>query len=114
VLIDLDHFKVINDVHGHAEGDRVLAEIAGRLADGLRAADTVFRAGGDEFAVLLTNTGEEAGTDVARRAAADAVRGDAATGRVTVTVGVASPHASEPDSLRELAGARLREAKQGG
>ena len=53
VLLDLDHFKVINDAHGHAEGDRVLAATAERLRSVVRAGDTVGRLGGEEFVLIL-------------------------------------------------------------
>jgi len=53
VMLDLDGFKAINDTHGHATGDAVLREIAGRLRLGLRATDSAARLGGDEFAWIL-------------------------------------------------------------
>ncbi|MBX3637114.1 MAG: diguanylate cyclase, partial [Rubrivivax sp.] len=53
VLVDLDHFKRINDTHGHAAGDAVLRDFGQLLRQGLRASDAVFRLGGEEFALLL-------------------------------------------------------------
>jgi diguanylate cyclase (GGDEF)-like protein len=67
-FLDLDHFKTINDVMGHAEGDRVLAGVAERLASALREGDTVARFGGDEFTVLLPAvTGIDDAHEVAQR-----------------------------------------------
>ena len=60
VLLDLDHFKVINDAHGHAEGDRVLAAAAERLRSVVRDADAVGRLGGEEFVLILPGADAEA------------------------------------------------------
>lgn len=56
LFIDLDGFKPVNDIHGHAAGDRILCEVAARLNDELRGADMAARLGGDEFAVALVGT----------------------------------------------------------
>lgn len=67
VLVDLDHFKRINDTHGHAAGDRVLAAAAGRLLAQVRPYDTVFRYGGEEFLLCLPNADLEAAAAVCER-----------------------------------------------
>ena len=66
VCIDLDGFKEINDIHGHAAGDRVLRAVARLLADNIRSCDSVGRLGGDEFAVVLVRTSERDGVRRAR------------------------------------------------
>jgi diguanylate cyclase (GGDEF)-like protein len=64
LLLDLDHFKTINDTRGHAAGDGVLRAVAQRLQDSLRKGDTIARLGGDEFAILME--GFAAGGDAAK------------------------------------------------
>jgi diguanylate cyclase (GGDEF)-like protein/PAS domain S-box-containing protein len=63
IFIDLDHFKPINDRHGHDVGDRVLQETAQRLKTAVRKADTVARFGGDEFVILASSLGEDSDID---------------------------------------------------
>ncbi len=70
VLLDLDHFKVINDAHGHAEGDRILAAAAERLRSVVRGSDVVGRLGGEEFVLILPGVDAEAAEDCAERARA--------------------------------------------
>lgn len=67
LIVDVDHFKYINDSFGHATGDVVLKEIASRLAAMTRKTDDVFRYGGEEFVLLLRNTGETSATILAER-----------------------------------------------
>jgi|GEM_PF-928684 len=67
LLLDLDGFKQVNDSLGHGAGDELLTEVAKRMLDAVRPGDTVARMGGDEFAVLLEKTREEAPTVVAQR-----------------------------------------------
>jgi diguanylate cyclase (GGDEF)-like protein len=64
---DVDHFKLINDRFGHPVGDEVLKQMAARLRAGLRKSDLAFRIGGEEFAVLLTETSLRAGAEVAEK-----------------------------------------------
>lgn len=85
VLLDLDHFKVVNDTRGHAEGDRVLMRLGKYLLEAVRDADCVSRFGGEEFFILLRGAGGEAGAIVERL-----VEGWRACGcGVTLSAGVA-------------------------
>jgi diguanylate cyclase (GGDEF)-like protein len=67
VLLDLDGFKQVNERHGHLEGDRLLAEIGSSLRKEVRGEDSVFRQGGDEFAVIVPEVNAEEAGEVARR-----------------------------------------------
>ena len=67
LFIDLDHFKQVNDTHGHLVGSKLLAEIGYTIKSHLRLIDFAFRYGGDEFVVLLPQTGKESALIVARR-----------------------------------------------
>ena len=67
LMLDIDHFKKINDTHGHAAGDSVLRAVAGAIKGQLRNVDMVFRFGGEEFLILLSNTGRDAARMVGER-----------------------------------------------
>jgi diguanylate cyclase (GGDEF)-like protein len=90
VMLDIDRFKSVNDGHGHAAGDEVICQAAGRIAGELRDTDSAFRLGGEEFLVLLPATGLDAAVAVAERLRG-AISGTAmhSTGaRVTASLGV--------------------------
>jgi diguanylate cyclase (GGDEF)-like protein len=67
LMLDLDHFKSVNDRYGHLEGDRVLVAFAQAVREQLRGSDTVGRLGGEEFCVLLPQTDTASATEVATR-----------------------------------------------
>ncbi|MEU8243711.1 GGDEF domain-containing protein [Actinoplanes missouriensis] len=94
LLLDIDHFKNVNDTYGHNGGDRVLVEVTHRLRELTRPGDVVARYGGEEFAVLLPATGPEQAREIAERirrgvSAAPIAVSDSRLVRVTVSVGVA-------------------------
>jgi len=120
VLFDLDHFKRINDQHGHEGGDDALREAAGRLFDGLRAVDLVGRWGGEEFLALLVDTDGPAALGVAQRCLQRiaeqplALRGRPAIA-LTCSAGVASLRDGDDlDSLVRRADAALYRSKHSG
>jgi diguanylate cyclase (GGDEF)-like protein len=67
IFIDLDHFKSVNDTHGHLIGSQLLAEVGAVIRSGLRNIDSAYRYGGDEFVALLPHTTKQAAIEVARR-----------------------------------------------
>lgn len=106
LVLDVDHFKAVNDRHGHAAGDRVLAGLAGTLRNVCRDTDIPVRLGGEEFVVLLPRTDEAAAGIVAERLrrAVAAWRGehDGAELSISISVGVASAESGDRDGLRLL------------
>lgn len=117
LLVDIDYFKRVNDEHGHAAGDAVLRRVAEGLQRSVRAEDVVARWGGDEFLVLLPNTGIEAAVALAERlrtgVAAEADDSEAAP-RVTVSIGCAASFEPEGMTLIRAADAAMYRAKAEG
>ena len=113
-LIDIDHFKRINDTHGHAVGDAVLAHVAGLLRANIRAVDSMGRYGGEEFLLVMPETDIDGGVATAeniRRAVGRAqVTVPVSTGTiqttVTISIGVAGRHGAESLDIDRI----LREA----
>jgi diguanylate cyclase (GGDEF)-like protein len=117
LFVDLDAFKRVNDVHGHAAGDAVLVELGGRLRTAVRPADTVARFGGDEFVVVCEQVDEAAALALAWRLE-DAVRSPIAVGgaehRLAASIGVAVGHAGSETLLAEADAAAYRAKTAGG
>jgi diguanylate cyclase (GGDEF)-like protein len=117
VMMDLDHFKRLNDEHGHLLGDHVLRQVADAVNEVLRTTDTAYRYGGEEIVVLLRETGLEDATAAAERLRA-AVSGVKVAERPGVTVstsaGVAARHThmSHYTTLVDVADKALYEAKR--
>lgn len=117
VLLDLDHFKVINDKHGHPVGDEVLRTVGETLRHLVRATDVVARLGGEEFAVLLPDASPAAAEQVAeeiRRALAENTMAAAVQVRCSGGVATFPLHAGDANSLMETADGALYWAKQAG
>ena len=117
VLFDIDHFKHVNDAHGHHVGDAVLVEVAYRLRGALRAFDSVYRVGGEEFLVVLLDTPHADAHVIAERARR-AVEEELSSGiAVTVSAGIATAPDGELfdyDAAFLLADERLYAAKANG
>jgi len=112
MLLDIDHFKRVNDTHGHQTGDLVLREVAALIRAQLRGSDVLARYGGEEFAALLSHTGDNETTEVADRVRAS-IEGhpfrlpDGGTFTVTISIGVATFDPAQDADARRMSGAFL-------
>ncbi len=120
LLLDIDHFKAINDQHGHAGGDQALRQFAQVLHQSCRSSDFVFRYGGEEFLIVLVDAGREAALATAQKLGAEVRRqefsvAEAGPLRITASIGVAT-FDGHPDYayLIDRADKALYRAKQAG
>ncbi|BES69175.1 hypothetical protein RE428_01930 [Marinobacter nanhaiticus D15-8W] len=119
--LDLDHFKTVNDRHGHAKGDEVLRRVSGLIADSIRSVDIAARYGGEEFLVVLPERGLAEACDTAERlrqlieSEVVTVGGDSVV-RLSASIGVAvfPDHASSADELCHEADQAMYAAKRAG
>ena len=121
LMIDIDHFKEVNDRHGHAAGDAVLRALADTFSRSLRGGDVCGRLGGEEFAAVLPEQDRAGAAATAERLRAALERLNVGAGgkewiRVTVSVGVAAfPEDGQTlGTLMQRADARLYRAKEAG
>ena len=115
LMVDIDHFKALNDAHGHQVGDEVLREVARVIADCCRQFDTACRYGGEEFAVLLPGCDADSAARTARRLRVAIAQLEGAA-PVTASLGVASwpVHAADAASLVQRADDALYASKRAG
>lgn len=101
LMMDIDHFKSVNDVHGHHAGDQALREVAQRIRGRLRNIDVVARYGGEEFVAVLPSTAAEGALTLAERVrhaiADESLPTDRQAIPVTISIGVASLHGDDED-----------------
>ncbi len=115
ILIDLDHFKRVNDLYGHAMGDRVIQRFGERLQAAMRRVDCVCRYGGEEFAILMPDTGPDEAATVMQRIKADIESRPLVDGlHVTASYGVPglTPLSGGPAAWTKLADETLYRAKE--
>ena len=118
-MLDIDHFKQINDSYGHTVGDQVLFQLANLLQEDIRDPDMVGRYGGEEFLVVLPNTNLESATEQAARLCKRVRELDLDVGvhvRLTISIGVAEYHHGQENWQKFLSRAdmALYEAKNAG
>ena len=122
-MLDIDNFKKVNDQYGHAAGDIILKEVAKRITNGVRTSDFFVRMGGEEFAVVMPETGSANALKIAERLRENiaeppiVIPGQEAGLRVTVSIGLASTRPDlegAPNKVFDRADAALYRAKAEG
>jgi len=121
IYVDIDHFKDINDQHGHAAGDAVLQQVARTMTRIIRRGDVLGRIGGEEFLILLPDTGGAAGQRIAERLRQRVEHATIiyAGHKIKVTISAGVFHAADPvglslDDMVKVADQALYDAKEGG
>ena len=116
IFFDIDHFKQINDTHGHPTGDIILKEIASVISEANRSSDIFARYGGEEFIILTASTNIKGAMEHAQRLKQDIEQHRFTIGRVTASFGVAEFNTTSDDheSLLERADKALYQAKSDG
>ena len=119
LIVDVDHFKEVNDLHGHAFGDDVLKVVAKTLHGAVRAGDVLARWGGEEFAVLVEASDRARLEEAAERLRVLVARSEVRRGRVVQTVNVSvggtlATHLDSAESLFNRADEAMRQAKRAG
>ena len=113
IFLDLDHFKSVNDNHGHQTGDEILRQVADKLQDVTRRKGSCYRYGGEEFAVLLPNHTIEEALAVGKRARIAIQLMETSVGSITASFGIATAplHTSTAAELLEMADKAVYDAK---
>jgi diguanylate cyclase (GGDEF)-like protein len=116
MMVDIDHFKLVNDRYGHAVGDQVIKTVADVLKSSTRDSDLVARYGGEEFCVILPDTSQKVATEIAEKLRLSIEKSSCAGVKVTVSLGTSSlnQHPNKPDELVNQADKALYAAKQSG
>ena len=121
MILDIDHFKGVNDTYGHEAGDRVLKGFAERIRKVIRTSDLICRLGGEEFVIVMPDTSLEVAAKIAERVRGEieknhfSIDEDGRAIEVTVSIGLAERgHDSEPESLFRRADRALYRSKSGG
>jgi diguanylate cyclase (GGDEF)-like protein len=120
LMIDIDHFKLVNDDCGHQVGDRVLVELSGILEEAIRKVDFVGRFGGEEFLLLLPELSHEKALDLAERIRKQVESHTIITQdqviKITVSIGVAAypEHGNDVDALIKASDDAMYKAKANG
>ncbi len=118
MMLDIDHFKRLNDEHGHLTGDIVLRDVAKMLREGVRETDTIARYGGEEFIIVLPDTHLDGAEHKAEKIRSNIARkefpGQKGPLHITISIGVAAYHTGDPQDLIRAADEALYRAKHEG